>query len=280
MTIEAYSADGMRGLDAAIVAVPADATIAIVARLRELGVPTIDTSTTSRATAPLYFDQSPHPPNLTGVPVVALPSPEALAFARILMALEPFSPSGARATILKAASAAGEIGIKDLAESTGRLLNGQEPETPIHGHRLAFNVVPQVGPFTGAETASELEFARDVGRLLGRELPVDVTLGSGGWFYGDFISAGVSFEAKVQIDAVRKALSGRALMKLLDDPGSTVYPMPALVTGDDALHIGRLRADPTDARSVQFVGAIDGARATAALAISALAAVLRARRAH
>ena len=280
LVVEVYSPDVVRGLDVALLAVPAPAVPAIAARLRELGITAVDASRTYRATAPLFFDEAPRPANLTGAPLVALPSAESLALARILVALEAFEPLSVRATILKAASGAGQAGVTDLAEGTGRLLNGQEPENPVHGHRLAFNLIPQAGAFVGADAEAELELARDLTKLLGRPIGSAATVAWAPWFFGDFLSITLRFSALVDLASVRGRLSDRAHLKLVDDPASTVYPMPALATGDDAVLVGRLRADPLDSHAIQLVAVMDGARASAAHAVEAFCAVSRARHAH
>jgi aspartate-semialdehyde dehydrogenase len=278
--VEPWSPESARGLDVALVAVPPAATPPIVERLRELGVVAIDASPVFRATAPLFFEEQARPSPLTATTLLSLPSPESLALARILSAWVKFVPSSLDVTVLKAVAGSGQAGINDLGEATGRLLNGQEPDNPLHGHRIAFNLIPQVGAFRGAECEAEADLGRDLGRLLGQALPTAATCAWGPWFYGDFLSGTVSFESDVSLADLRVALNGRAQLKLLDDPASAVYPMPALATGDDATLVGRLRVHSSSRRRIGFVAAFDGARSVAANAIAALGAVARARRTH
>jgi len=56
-------------------------------------------------------------------------------------------------------------------------------------------------------------------------------------------------------------------IKVLDVPGERVYPMPMLVTADDAIHVGRIRAFAGSADSLELVAAIDNAGATARLCL-------------
>ncbi len=285
LIVEAYGTESVRGLDVAVVAVPPEATPGIVQRLRELGVTTIDASSTVRE-APLFFEEAARPPKLAGAAVVTLPSPEALAIARVLVGLEAFSPRAFKATILKAVSGAGEAGVTDLVEATGRLLNGQEPEPTALGHRRAFNVIPQAGGFSGAaaDTERELALQAQLRSMLAdtfSELPTGITtMGWGPWLYGDFLTLNVRLGGEVSLDLIRRALRSRPHVKVLDDPESAVYPTPALATGDDAVLVGRIRTDPTEPRGIQLVAAIDGARAAASHAIVALSAVVRARHTH
>jgi aspartate-semialdehyde dehydrogenase len=281
IVVEPYEPDAVRGLDAAIVATPRDAAPAIVARLRQLGVTAIDLSRTHRDQAPLFIDGvlAPAGTSWANAPVISLPSAEALALARVVNPLQAMRPRWVRVSLLKAASGAGQAGVDELAESTGRLLNGQEPENPMLGHRLAFNTVPQAGAFTGADTEAELDLQREL-RRLSDGLPVACTVAWGPWFFGLSATVTLGFEAAVQLDQVRAAWEQAKHVKVLDEPKETIYPMPSLATGDDAVLAGRLRIDPLDPRAVQFVLAMDNARATAAMAVSALQMALQLKQAH
>ncbi len=278
LVVEAFSAESARGLAYALVAVPEAAAAEVCAVLRRQGVAVIDASRAHRATAPLFFDA--RPTAVGAAPLVSLPSAEALLVARITHALEPLGAAWIRGDLLVPASAAGQAGVAELADSTGRLLNGQEPETPRLPHRLAFNLVPQFGPFTGADTRAELDVAAELPQLLGRAMPAALTVGLGPWFYGHFASLTVGLGRAASVEEVRKALERAPGLKLLDDPAEHIYPMPSLATGDDAVHVGRLRPDPIDPHAVRLVAAMDGVRATAALAASALTAFVRSREAH
>jgi aspartate-semialdehyde dehydrogenase len=279
LVVEAFTAESVRGLAYAIVAVPEAASAEVCATLARQGISVVDASRAHRARAPLFFDA--RPPGLGGVSLVALPSVEALLLSRVVHALQSFAPVWVRAELLAPASAAGQAGVGELAEATGRLLNGNEPETPKLPHRLAFNVIPQLGPFTGDRTQSELDASRELLLLTGREgLPSALTVGLGPWFYGHHANVTLGLGRPAVPDELRAALHAATRVKLLDTPGEHVYPMPSLATGDDAVLVGRLRVDPIDPCAVQIVAAMDGVRAAAVLATDALAALVRARESH
>ncbi len=278
VAVEPFGPAALRGCSYALVAVPAAAAAGVVATLQQLGMATVDASRAHRQTAPLFFDH--RPPPLAGVGLVALPSPEALMLARVVAALDDLDPLRLSATVLRAASAAGQAGVSELAEATGLLLNGQEPPTPKLGHRLAFNLVPQAGAFDGAHAQAERDLALELPALCGRPLAVASTIAYGPWFYGHFATVSLSFGRPTTAEAVRERLEAAGHVKVLDNPAEAVYPMPSLATGDDAVLVGRVRADPSDPNGVQLVVVMDAVRATAALAVEALQALVRAREAH
>lgn len=276
LEVEEYTAEALRGLDAAIVAAPEPVARKVVEELRRLGVPTVDASRAHRATAPLVGATPPVP----GTALVALPGAEALLLSRVLAPLLAWQPGWVRATLLRPSSSLGQLGVRELAEGSGKLLNGQEPETPRVGHRLAYNLVPQVGAFAGATTEAEADLATELPRLLGQPVAVGSTVALGPWFYGYFATLTVALAARPELEAVRAALRAGADLKLLDDPGEHVYPMPSLATGDEAVLVGRVRADPIEPGTVQLVAAVDGARAMAVLAVRTARALARARTTH
>src|SRR5690606_7715250 len=110
-------------------------------------------------------------------------------------------------------------------------------------------------------------------------LRVGATLAWAPWFYGHFVTATLQLGAPVSLDAVRERLSGAPGVKVVDEAGQAVYPMPSLATGDDAVLVGRLRVDPIDPSSVSLVLAVDNVRASAAHAVAGLKLLAAARRA-
>jgi aspartate-semialdehyde dehydrogenase len=282
LVVEKYEADAVRGVEAAIVAVPAEASGVIVTRLRQVGATAIDLSRTHRDQAPLYFDGAlaPAGASLGSSTLITLPSAEALQLARVVKALQSLGPKWARVTVLRAASGAGQAGVKELAESTGRLLNGQEPENPMLGHRLAFNAIPQVGAFSGATSVAEADLQREAQLLIGAGFGVACTEVWTPWFFGHAQVVSLAFASPVKIEEVRSLLSAAPNVKVIDDPEQQIFPMPSLTTGDEAVLVGRIRPDPLENHVIQFFSTMDNARASAAHAVKALQDVARAKGAH
>jgi len=278
LPLERFDAEAIRGLDGALVAVPEAAAGEVVAALRRQGTLVVDTSRKHRETAPLYL--APGRPGLTGQSLVALPSPEALLTGRIVAALTSLRPTAVRATVLRPSSALGQVGVSELAEGTARLLNGVEPESGAVPHRLAFNLVPQVGAFDGPDAESERDLVRELPRLTGlASLRVSATVALAPWFYGTTAFLNIACAQPSDLEQARSLLRAAEGLKLLDDAAGGIYPMPALATGDESGLVGRLRVDPVDG-GLQLVAVIDGVRATAVQAVAALETLLRQRVAH
>ncbi len=67
-------------------------------------------------------------------------------------------------------------------------------------------------------------------------------------------------ERPLSVAAAREALRGAAGVKVLDDPAQKVYPMPMLAVNDDAVHVGRIRVDPTQENGLDLFAVGDNLR--------------------
>jgi aspartate-semialdehyde dehydrogenase len=179
---------------------------------------------------------------------------------------------------LESASGAGRRGIDQLEGEAMALMNGREPDPPSAiPHRLAFNLVPQVGPFGDAgTTASEALLAADLAALLpgaavvatGVRVPV---------FYGHAAVVRLATARRLSPAEVREMLRGTEGVKLIDRPGEQLYPMPMLALNDDAVLVGRVREDPTAPNGLELVLAVDNLRKGGALNLVQVARLVAAR---
>ncbi len=95
----------------------------------------------------------------------------------LLCCLEPLrAAAGLRevhCSALISSSAAGRDGVSELEQQTAALLSSRELEAVHFPHRLGFNLVPQVGPFSegSGSTLEELSWRAETGLLWGRAAP-------------------------------------------------------------------------------------------------------------
>jgi hypothetical protein len=146
---------------------------------------------------------------------------------------------------LISASGAGREGVSELEQQTAGLLASRELEPTHFPHRLGFNLIPQVGPFSegSGSTLEELSWRAETGLLWGRSAPA--LDGTAVWvptFHGTLVLMQVRLGKGMTPAEARQLLEDAPGLKLLDAPGDRVYPMPMLVTADDAIHVGRIRA--------------------------------------
>lgn len=265
LRVDEVHAGAFRGSDLALLAVPADVARTWAPVARSEGCLVADASDA--------FAGDPE------VPVV-VPEVNPEAAARLLrgtarsacglappvaLALAPLRAAAGLARVavvaLEPASGAGRRGMEQLEAEAMALMNGREPEPPSAvPHRLAFNLVPQVGPFgEGDATAAEARLAADLAALL-PGAAVTATAVRVPVFYGH--AAVVRFTTGRPLGAAqaRERLRAAAGVKLLDRPGEQLYPMPMLSVNDDAVLVGRLRDDPTLPNGLELFLSADNLR--------------------
>lgn len=199
-------------------------------------------------------------------PVLAVPSPAALAIARVVSAVRGSAAvERALATVCESASSAGRAGIDALQAETIALFAQQDPpeESPFT-HGVAFDALPATGPIgVGDLTASEAATVRDLARLEpGLRVAVSALR------VPTFSGLGIQLALELA-----PPLSAEAIEKLLDEAaGTRVFGTPAGpslrdAAGDAEVLVGRVRPDPTRVNGALLWLALDPVRAAAVAAV-------------
>jgi aspartate-semialdehyde dehydrogenase len=180
----------------------------------------------------------------------------------------------------QAASGLGQGGVEELEREARDLLNLREPDPAARfPHRLAFNVIPQVGELVpSGATVEEEQLVRETRKILGEPaLAISATAVRVPVFFGDSASVNVATARPLGATAARAALAKAAGVKVVDDPAQRVYPMPMLVGSEDAALVGRLRDDPSQEHGLDLFVSIENTRkgaATNAVQVAVLVAAL------
>jgi aspartate-semialdehyde dehydrogenase len=277
LEVEAASADALRGHALVVLAVPAEVARTLASEAQKAGAWVVDTSRAflSDLSVPLTA------PGLRGDGlerpfsgrVVRVPGPVALGLLRTVEPLRAaYGVTDAHLTALLGAASAGARGLTELEQTTAQLLSGRELEPTHFPHRLAFNLVPQVGPFSEASggTLEELSWRAEVTLLWGPGAPaVDGTAVLVPVFHGALLALHLRLGKAASPAEVRELLRGVPGLKLLDAPAERVYPMPMLVSADASILVGRVRASAGRPDALELVVAVDGPAVVAAAALAA-----------
>lgn len=271
--------DAFVGVDVLFVPPNVDADDEIFAAARKAGAVIIDAAGTAAQADSLMIFPGINDEDLDELDevrgkTIALPPSSAAQLAAVLVPLEAKAGiSRVDVVSLEAVSSYGIPGMEELSMQTVSLLNGREPERTVFPHRIAFNVIPQVGGFEpSGETTREQAIAKSAGRLLGRDIPLmSVTCAAVPVFYGTCQMVTVATERTLGADAAREALRSLEGAKILDEREASIYPMPMLAVGDDELHVGRFRETPV---GVSFISVADNLRWGAVLPMVRIAEML------
>jgi aspartate-semialdehyde dehydrogenase len=254
------------GCDVAILAAGAEASRAWAPVARAAGCLVVDDSSAFRQEAgvPLVVPEVNGAALDAGAPLVANPHSIAIALA---LALKPLQAAAGLAGVVvstyQAVSGAGHRGVEQLQREAADLMNGREPLPPGRiRHRIAFNLVPQIGAVDAAgEAEGEASLARETRQLLGLPgLALSATAVQVPIFYGHSAAVHVGLSRPLTVEAARQALRQSPGVKVIDQPGEGVYPMPMLAVNDDAVLVGRLRSDAVLPNGLAFFLTVDNLR--------------------
>lgn len=215
--------------------------------------------------------------------IVSNPSSNVTALTITLQPLR--AAAGLRRVVVatyQSVSGVGQTGVEELEREARDLLNLREPGPAARfPHRIAFNVIPQVGAFgEGGRTEEEEKLVRETRKVLGdAALRIAATAVRVPVFFGHSAAVNVETERKLSADAAREALRGAPGVKVVDDPGQRIYPMPMLVANEDAVLVGRIREDPSLENGLDLFLSVENTRKGAATNAIQVAQLLAARRA-
>jgi aspartate-semialdehyde dehydrogenase len=271
LEVEPVADKAFRGCDAAILAVPTGVARELAPRAWAEGCLAVDLSGAFRTEkgVPLVVaglnDDEVAAGSARGVVACASGTvvPLALALAPLHRAA---GITRVVATLLEPASAAGRAGVRQLEREMVALLGGEEPDPSDLSHRMGFNLVPQVGSFEpGGSTDEESGVGAQLRRLLGApSLAVTATAVRVPVFYGHTLVVNVATDRPLPAEAAREVLRASSGIKVIDSPADRVYPMPMLAVNDDAVLVGRVRDDPSQAGGLDLVVVADNLRRGAA----------------
>ncbi len=164
-------------------------------------------------------------------------------------------------------SGAGQKGLEELSQQCVALFNHREIVPKAFPHQIAFNMIPAIGAFRDdGYTEEEWKLVVETKKILGLpDLRVSPTAVRVPVFSCHGEAAHLEFRGKVTPKEVRACLARAEGVILLDRPEENVYPMPFPLAGSDAVHVGRIRQDPTEDRCVNLWIVADNLRKGAAL---------------
>jgi aspartate-semialdehyde dehydrogenase len=200
--------------------------------------------------------------------LVALPGSASVALATVL------APLHALAGLLRvdvatyhAVSGSGRGAIDELAGETVAMLSGKPPKGRAFGRQIAFNVIPQVDALEAdGVSREERRLWDETRRVLGLpSLAINATAVRVPVFFGHCLAVHAAFERSVGAADALAVLQRGSGLSVIDPESVAEFPTPAtLATAPDRVYVGRLRADLTRDRGLNFWVMADNVRKCAA----------------
>ncbi len=173
------------------------------------------------------------------------------------------------ATTYQAVSGTGRSAIKELHDQVVSYVRGEPIKKEVYPYQIAFNVLPEIGSlsdeFPGYYT-EEVKMIKETRKILGcPDMQISATCARIPVFNGHSESLTLQFQKDCSIEEAREILASSAGIKVLDEPGDSVYPVPLDSSGKDDIFVGRLRKNPALENSIDMWVVGDNIRKGAAL---------------
>ncbi len=146
----------------------------------------------------------------------------------------------------QATSGAGNGGMAELREETGRVLEGKKARNKVFSHPIAFNVIPHIDCFLDNKySREEMKVVWETHKIFGDEsIPMSCTCVRIPTMRAHSESIVAETEKPVSADDVRKVFEGTQGIVVRDDILNNVYPMPLTATEKYDVEVGRIRQNP------------------------------------
>ena len=200
--------------------------------------------------------------------LIALPGSAGVALATALAPLHALAGlERAEVATYQAVSGSGRGAMDELAGETVAMLSGKKARGRAFGRQIAFNVIPQVDTLEAdGVSREERRLWEETRRVLGLpHLAINATAVRVPVFFGHSLAVHASFERPLSVADAAGVLQ-RSMGICLIEPDSTAeFPTPAtLAMAPDKVYVGRLRADMTRDRALNFWVVADNVRKCAA----------------
>ena len=143
---------------------------------------------------------------------------------------------------------------------------GEVPSDPAYPYPIHRNLFPHGGDFQPVGYTTEEQKLVDETRKIfaDPEIAISATVARVPVVGGHSESVNVELRRDFDIEDVRRLIAGTSGVVMLDDPSANVYPMPILSHHKDEVFVGRLRRDPSQARTLNLWIVADNIRKGAA----------------
>jgi aspartate-semialdehyde dehydrogenase len=197
-------------------------------------------------------------------------SPTAVAIA-LAVVLAPIHKINAIKRIListyESVSGSGAVAVEELSTQARSVLEGRPVIPHYYPHQIAFNLLPETDVFLdNGYSREEWRIARELRRLLrAPNLPISVTTVRVPVYYGHAASVHIEISRRMTPDQARTLLAAAPGVRVLDDPGVSLYPQSWVAAGQDDVFVGRIREDETHDQGLLLWIVADNIRKGAAL---------------
>jgi aspartate-semialdehyde dehydrogenase len=200
--------------------------------------------------------------------LIALPGSASVALATVLAPLQALAGlARVEVATYQAVSGSGRASMEALAAETVDLLGGRKTKRHAFGKQIAFNVIPQIDAIDAdGVSLEERRLWLETRRVLELpELAINATAVRVPVFFGHSMAVHASFARDVSVATAQEILHRSNGISLMDPLSAQAFPTPATeALAPDRVYVGRIRADLSRDRSLNFWVVADNVRKCAA----------------
>ena len=246
--VEVLTPDSFKGVDVAIGSTPDEIAAEFVPWAVERGTVVVDESAFYRMNpeVPLVIPEVNPEAIATHKGIIASPN---CSTTQMVMVMKPLHDAARVKRVIvstyQAVSGAGLAATRELEQATTAWL-GKEPEAnQVFPHRIAANLIPQIGsPRPNGFTSEEMKMVLETRKILGDEsIAISATCVRVPVANGHSESILIETEKKLTADEARRLLAAFPGIVVEDDLAAKKYPQPRTASGRDEVFVGRIRED-------------------------------------
>ena len=246
--VEVLGPDSFQGVEIAIGSTPDEVAAEFVPWAVERGTVVVDESGFYRMNpeVPLVIPEVNPEAIATHRGIIASPN---CSTTQMVMVMKPLHDAARVTRVIvstyQAVSGAGLSATRELERGTAAWLAGEPESQQIFPHRIAANLIPQIGsPRPNGFTSEEMKMVLETRKILGDEsIAVSATCVRVPVANGHSESILIETEKKLTADEARGLLAGFPGIVVEDDLSAKQYPQPRTASGRDAVFVGRIRED-------------------------------------
>jgi aspartate-semialdehyde dehydrogenase len=169
----------------------------------------------------------------------------------------------------QAVSGTGSGAVRELEGQVRDVPQGRAPDVESYPYQIFSNVIPQISSLKDEYPGyygEEIKMIKETQKIFDDpEIGISATCVRVPIFNSHSEAVNLQFEKDITVEEARAALDEFPGVKVLDDPASSVYPMPLESSGRDEVFVGRIRKDTTAPNSLNLWVVSDNIRKGAAL---------------
>ncbi|HOP28291.1 MAG TPA: aspartate-semialdehyde dehydrogenase [Spirochaetota bacterium] len=271
VTVEAPSDDTFKGYDIALFSAGGDVSLEIAKKAAADGCIVIDNSSAWRMDPEVPLVVPEVNPDDVKWHKGIIANPNCSTIQMLLPLKHIHDAAKIKRVVVSTYQAVSGTGIKAIEECRNQAAEAAQgkavSKVSVYPHQIAFNALPHIDVFLdNGYTKEEMKMVNETRKIMGdNSIRLTSTTVRIPVIYGHSESINIETEKKLSAADVRKLLTGKPGITVVDNPANNEYPMPVNAAGKDDVFVGRIREDESIDNGINIWVVSDNIRKGAAL---------------